>query len=215
MQTLKAYPIMTFESFVLLSPTAFAVPTVMTRLDPNSLIQGMLDDPSDLTFSHHIHLFAFPPFSAADIPANEPHAPPHTATHIATIDLPDFRTDLEANLPPPRLSLRTDPPPRHTMPTHPVDRVIAFDPDPTSGVCVMEVFCQDPDRDPDPHFVICFLKSALLQYLPAPTSPLLRQAFPRPAPVVSWQTFAPKVRMFGPDLSRSCERALSDWHIVR
>ena len=129
--------------------------------------------------------------------------PPHTAVHIATLDLPRFYVNIMENVPPPRLTIRTDPPPRQTFPTHPEHSPAPFLPTPESGLIVMEVFCQSPNG-PDPHYVICLLKTTLLQYLPAPTSPLLFQAFPRPAPVVQWQTLAPRVRMFGPDMTPSC-----------
>lgn len=193
---------MSFESFVLLSPSALVIPTIITHLDPTSETMDELDNPADLSWTHHLHLYAFPPF--VTFPTSEPHPPPHTATHIATIDLPKFHVDIVANIPPPRLSIRTDPPPRYSFPTHP-ERPVPFLPDPTSGVIIMEVFCQLDNDDPIPHFAICILKKTLLSYLPAPTSPLLLQAFPRPAPVVSWATIAPKVRMFGPDLEEPSE----------
>ncbi len=196
---------MSFESFILLSPSAFVIPTIITHLDPTSETAEELDNPADLSWTHHLHLYAFPPFSAIRMPAlsSEPMPPPHTAVHIATLDLPRFHVDIMQNIPPPRLTIRTDPPPRHTIPAHPEHAPAPFQPMPESGIIVMEVFCQLPDV-PDPHYVICLLKSTLLQYLPAPTSPLLFQAFPRPAPIVQWQTLAPRVRMFGPDLEPSC-----------
>jgi hypothetical protein len=202
-QTLRAFPTMSFESFVLLTPSSFVIPTVLAHLDPASILHERLDDPSDLTWTHHLHLYAFPPLSTTSS-SEGTHQPPHTAVHIATVDLPNFHVDPMRDLPPPRLSIRTDPPPRHTFPTHPIEAPMQFHPDPTSGICVMEFFCQLPNG-PNPHFVMCFLKSALIQYLPAPTSPLLRQAFPRPAPVVAWSTFAPNTRMFGPNLQAACK----------
>jgi hypothetical protein len=206
-QTLRAFPTMSFESFVLLTPWSFVVPSVLAHLDPQSFLHERLDDPSDLTWTHHLHLYAFPPFSSTE-PADrsDPHPPPHTATHVATIDLLPFHVDPMHDMPPPRLNIRTDPPPRHSFPTHPKDSPMQFHPDPESGLCVMEILCQMPGGR-DPHYVMCFPKSALTQYLPAPTSPLLRQAFPRPAPVVPWSTLAPNVRLFGPDLEQACECA--------
>ncbi|GFZ49682.1 hypothetical protein JCM24511_07084 [Saitozyma sp. JCM 24511] len=201
--TLRAFPTMSFESFVLLTPWSFVVPSVLAHLDPQSFLHERLDDPSDLTWTHHLHLYAFPPFSSTE-PADgsDPHPPPHTATHVATIDLLPFHVDPMHDMPPPRLNIRTDPPPRHSFPTHPKDSPMQFHPDPESGLCVMEILCQMPGGR-DPHYVMCFPKSALTQYLPAPTSPLLRQAFPRPAPVVPWSTLAPNVRLFGPDLEQA------------
>ena len=198
---------MSFESFVLLSPSAFVIPTIITHLDPLSDIHDELDDPSDLSWTHHLHVYAFPPFFAIKMPSpqsSEPMPPPHTAIHIATFDLPTFYVDIMEHIPPPRLNIRTDPPPRHTFPTHPDGSATPFAPHPESGLIVMEVYCQLP-RLADPHYVICLLKSTLAQYLPAPTSPLLFQAFPRPAPVIPWATLAPHSRMFGPDCLPACE----------
>ncbi len=208
-QTIRAFPTTSFESFILLSPSAFVIPTIITHLDPTSETAEELDNPADLSWTHHLHLYAFPPFSAIRMPAShsEPMPPPHTAVHIATLDLPKFYVNIMEEIPPPRLTIRTDPPPRHTFPIYPEHAPAPFQPTPESGLIIMEVFCQLPP-DEVPHFVMCCLKSTLLQYLPAPTSPLLFQAFPRPAPVVQWQTLAPRVRMFGPDLEPSCQSSL-------
>jgi hypothetical protein len=186
---------MSFESFVLLSPSAFVIPTVITHLDTLSDTQDDLDNPTDLSFTHHLHLYAFPPFSEV----KDPHAPPHTATHIATLDLPKFHVDFAAHIPPPHITIRTDPPPRYTLPTH---EVTPWMPNPESGVAILEVYCHNPVGR-DPHYVMICQKSTLIQYLPAPTSPLLLQAFPRPAPVVPWETLAPNMRMF--DAEPACE----------
>ncbi|WWC95413.1 hypothetical protein V866_002276 [Kwoniella sp. B9012] len=209
--TLKPPAVSTFESFILLTPTSFLVPSVRTRLRPDSLIQDDLADARDLVFTHHLYIYAFPPFSStANCPttsttsegtnSNEP-APPHTPTQIAIIDLPEFVIDLDENLPPPRLTIRTDPPPRHTFPTHPPENIQQFVPDPESGIIIIEFYCQPLTAAPHnhPHFVMFSLKKTFLAYLPAPTSPLLLQAFPRPAPVVRWESIAPKVRLIGPD----------------
>lgn len=195
---------MSFESFVLVSPSSFVVPTIVTHLDPTSETQDELENPSDLSWTHHLHLYAFPPFSTVKVSPQEPIPPPHAATHVATLDLPNFHVDLLAEIPPVRMTIRTDPPPRHNFPTHPVHNVPRFVPTPESGIMIMEFYCQLP-RQPHPHYVMCFSKSTLTQYLPAPTSPLLSQAFPRPAPVVSWSGFAPHVRVFGPDLLPTSE----------
>ncbi|KAK4688537.1 DNA cross-link repair 1A protein, partial [Tremellales sp. Uapishka_1] len=195
--TLRAPNIMSFESFILLSPTSFVMPTIITHLDPLSSVMEELANTDDLSWSHHLHLYAFPPTPPPN--ASEPDPPAHTATHIATLDLPDFYINIDGDIPPPRLTIRTDPPPRQDFPTHPTGNVSLFQPTPESGMIVMEIFCQMPG-EPDPHYVMCMLKSTLLSYLPAPTSPLLKQAFPRPAPVVPWESLAPKVRLFGPDM---------------
>ncbi|WVR08002.1 hypothetical protein IAU60_005046 [Kwoniella sp. DSM 27419] len=199
--TLKPSGVSTFESFILLSPSAFVIPTVVTRLRADSLIQDNLADPRDLEFSHHLQLYAFPPFSAVTLKEGEPHPPPHAASHVATIDLPKFLVDLEHELPPPRMTIRTDPPPRHTFPTHPPEMPQPFLPDPESGLIILEFYCQPFEGifGAQPHYVLFAHKKTLLAYLPAPTSPLLFQAFPRPAPVIAWNTVAPKVRMIGPE----------------
>jgi len=198
---------MSFESFVLLTPSSFVIPTIITHIDPNSQTAEELDNPSDLSWTHHLRIYAFPlfkPFSQSEVP------PSHTPVHVATIDLPRFHVDILQNIPPPRLNIRTDPPPRHRYPKHP-ETPVSFLPDPESGIVTMEVFCQTPDDEPDPHFAFVTLKKTLINYLPAPTSPLLSQAFPRPAPIVSWETIAPKMRMFGPDLEpQSTFRTLVD-----
>ena len=180
--------------------------TLVTHLDPHSENLGDLDNPIDLSWTNHLQLYAFPPFSSVALPTNPtvPMPPPHTATHVATIDLPTFHVDIFNTIPPPRITIRTDPPPRHTFPTHPRNSSAQFVPSPESGVVILEFHCHLP-RVPNPHYAMCLHKSTLAQYLPAPTSSLLFQAFPRPAPVVSWPTLAPYVRMFGPDLVPSSE----------
>lgn len=205
---------MSFESFVLVSPSSFVVPTIITHLDPHSETLEELEDASDLSWTHHLHLYAFPPFSSVAVPeTSAPLPPPHTATHVTTIDLPSFYVNILEHIPPARMTIRTDPPPRHDFPIHPPNNLPQFVPSPESGLMVMEFYCQIP-RQPNPHYVMCFLKSTLTQYLPAPTSQLLSQAFPRPAPVVPWASLAPHVRVFGPDLestSRSmCRAVLTD-----
>ncbi|WVF68505.1 hypothetical protein IAT40_003272 [Kwoniella sp. CBS 6097] len=199
--TLKPAAVSTFESFVLLTPSSFIIPSVATRLRPDSLIQDDLADARDLEFSHHLLLFAFPPFSSIPLKEGDPHPPPHNAIHVTTIDLPKFHVDLDNDLPPPRMTVRTDPPPRYTFPTHPPEMPQPFLPDPESGTIIVEFYCQPLNElfGRVPHYVLFAHKKTLLAYLPAPTSPLLFQAFPRPAPVLSWNTIAPKVRMIGPD----------------
>ncbi|OCF35179.1 hypothetical protein I316_03221 [Kwoniella heveanensis BCC8398] len=199
--TVKPGGVSTFESFVLLSPSSFIIPSVATRLRPDSLIQDNLADARDLVFSHHLLLYAFPPFSSVPLKEGEPHPPPHNAIQVAVIDLPQFHIDIEGELPPPRMTVRTDPPPRYTFPTHPPEMPQPFLPDPESGTIIVEFYCQPMNElfGRPPHYVMFALKKTFLAYLPAPASPLLFQAFPRPAPVLSWDTIAPKVRMIGPD----------------
>ncbi|WWD20355.1 hypothetical protein CI109_104831 [Kwoniella shandongensis] len=199
--TLRPAAVSTFESFVCLTPSSFIIPTVATRIRPDSTIQDDLANPNDLEFTLHLMLYAFPPFSAVPLREGAPVPPPHTAIHVTTIDLPRFKVDFDAEIPPPRMTVRTDPPPRYTPPTHPVGSPQAFIPDPESGVVVLEFYCQ-PLGHPNgrqPHYVLFTHKKTLLSYLPAPTSPLLFQAFPRPAPVVPFSMIAPKVRFIGPN----------------
>nr|XP_018260252.1 uncharacterized protein I303_07169 [Kwoniella dejecticola CBS 10117]OBR82410.1 hypothetical protein I303_07169 [Kwoniella dejecticola CBS 10117] len=197
--TLKPSAVATFESFILLTPTSFLIPTVRTRLQPNSLIQDDLANPRDLLFSHHLHIYAFPPFSSTQPKEGEAIPPAHTPTEIAIIDLPEFEVDLEEDLPPPRLTIRTDPPPRHTFPQYPSEGIQQFVPDPESGIVIVEFYCQPLQNGNKPHYVLFAQKKTFAAYLPAPTSPLLLQAFPRPAPVIKWESIAPKVRLIGPD----------------
>lgn len=185
---------MSFETFVLLTPWSFAIPTIITHLDRQSDVQDILDDPSDLSWTHHLHIYAFPPFSTVRIIPNEPTPPPHTAVHIKTIDLPRFHVDLNRGIPPPRMSIRADPPPRYTPPTHPEGRQSPFLPDPKSGIFIIDIYGQMP-AEIQPHYQIIMLKSVLLPYLPSSDSSLLTTAFPRPAAIVSFADIAPKVRM--------------------
>ena len=194
---------MSFETFVLLTPWSFAIPTIVSHLDRDSAIQDVSDDPSDLSWTHHLHIYAFPPFSTVKIAQGEPMPPPHTAVHIKTVDLPRFHVDLNRLIPPPRLSIRADPPPRHTPPTHPEGLQSPFLPDPASGIFIIDVYGQMPTALSQPQYQIIMLKSVLLPYLPSSDSSLLTTAFPRPAAVVSWAEIAPKVRMMIPETGPS------------
>ncbi|ORX37649.1 hypothetical protein BD324DRAFT_579245 [Kockovaella imperatae] len=205
--SLRSAGTVSFESFVLLTPTSFAVPVVMTHLDMTSGALGELNNPIDLSFTHHIQLYAFPPFSSTDVPAansSEPMPPPRTPTHIKTIDLPDFYYDLVAGIGPPRLDIRTDPPPRTTFPTFQDGHIQPFVPDPKTGLIIMNVTCQNAGEfsEIDVHFVICMLKETLTKHLPPPTSPLLTKEFARPSTVVRWESIQDDVRIFGPDIER-------------
>jgi hypothetical protein len=194
---------MSFESFVLLSPWSFIIPTIVTHLDITSPNQDDPGDVSDLSWTHHLYIYAFPPLSSTIINAGEPVPPPHTAVHVKTFDLPPFLVNIERGIPPPRMSIRADPPPRITPPTHPDGSQAPFQPLPESGIYIIELYCQMPDTLP--HYQIFMEKATMLQYLPSPDSALLRTAFPRPAVPVPWTDLAPKVRMFGPDLDPSCK----------
>lgn len=192
-----------FEALILLTPSSFVVPTVVTHINAEiEAVDGELDVDAVLSWTHHLRLYAFPPLAnyTPDPDSPEPAAPAHTAVHIATVDLPKFFTALNQNIPPPRLTLRCDPPPRQTFPTHPSSASSGpapFIPDPSTGIFVLEFYCQHPDPDvEDPHFVMIFLKDTLLRLLPPADSPLLTMAFHRPAPIVAWETIAPEVRLF-------------------
>lgn len=183
----------------MLTPWSFVVPTIVTHLDPTSGNQDDLDDPSDLSWTHHLHIYAFAPFSTIRLQPGEPHPPPHSAVHIKTIDLPRFLVDFPRQIPPPRLSIRADPPPRYSPPTHPEGRQAPFHPDPKSGIFIIDIYGQMPEPQQQPHYQIVLLKSVLLPYLPSPDSSLLTTGYPRQAAVVPWANIAPKVRMFIPD----------------
>ena len=195
---------MEFESFILLTPTAIAIPTSMTILDLASPALGDLHNPADISFTYHLRIYAFPPFSETELPTNaaEPMPPPRTPTHVTTIDLPEFHYDLLGGIAPPHLDIRTDPPPRATFPAMQDGHVQPFVPDPSTGLIIINVYCprrgfQGGDQI---HFVICLLKETLVQYLPQPTSPLLKLAFSRPVTVVPWNSISRHVRMIGPDI---------------
>lgn len=196
----------------MLTPWSFVVPTIVTHLDLESPNQGDPGDPSDLSWTHHLYMYAFPPMSSIKVKQGEPVPPHHTAVHVKTLDLPHFLVDIPRLIPPPRLSIRSDPPPRHELPTHPEGMQVPFQPTPESGILIIEVYCQMPDRMP--HYQIITLKSTLTHYLPSPDSPLLRTAFSRPAVPVPWAELAPKVRMWGPDLDPSRKYTLrSESHL--
>jgi hypothetical protein len=202
---------MSFESFVLLSPNSFAVPVINTHLDMESALLDAIDDPSDLHFRHHLYIYAFPPFDSVKLPddPSEPVPPPHRATTVAVIDMPSFHTDFQAHQPPPRMSIRTDPPPRHTFPTHPRTSVQAFAPDPVSGIITIEFLCQlAPPQEA--HYMLVVPKRTLLDFVPGRDDARLRSAMEMPVPATSWASIAPKVRLFGPDMVPSRE-SLQGW----
>lgn len=188
----------TFQSFVLLSPSSLVVPTVIAHLNPDLDVLDEIQNPTDLSFTYHLHLFAFPPFSGDAYTTDPP--PPVPLTHVATIDLPPFFTNLLDNEPPAHVGARTDPPPRAHFPTHPAIAPPPFQPDPESGIAIFEFYFQTMRQEPDPHYVLFMHKTALLRYMPAPTSPLLTKEFSRPAPVIPWDKISPDTRLFGPEL---------------
>ena len=196
---------MSFESFVMLTPSSFMVPIVHTRLDTMSGRNDVLNDISDLSWTHHLNIYAFPPLSSTPVSddPSEPHTPPHTATLVRTLDMPLFDIDLTDERPPPRMAIRADPPPRTEFPTHPVENVQPFVPQPTSGTIIIEFACQTQAM-PFPHYVLAVPRKTLLRYIPPRDSLLLRQARPGPAGVVSWDTLRPDVRLFGPDMIPAC-----------
>ncbi|WVQ75585.1 hypothetical protein IAR50_005213 [Cryptococcus sp. DSM 104548] len=195
--TLTASNASTFESFVMLSPSSFAIPSVKTAIRPEADIVDEMPSHTDLLFTHHLHIYAFPPLSTAEFREGEPAPPPHTATHVTTIDLPRFVVDFEEHIPPPRMTIRADPPPRYTFPLYPLANPQPFVPDPESGVFIIEFYCQ-PLAEVPIHYVMFVMRKTLLGYLPAPTSPLLYQTFTRPAPVVPFANIASKCRLLGP-----------------
>lgn len=201
MQSLKALQTMTFESFVMLTPTSFIIPIVQTRIDITSGRNANLTDLSDLFWTHHLCIYAFPPFSTFPVSSDpsEPVAPPHTATLVRIIDMPTFHVDIQNDIPPPRMNIRADPPPRADAPTHPIENVQPFLPEPKSGTYTIEFSCSTPEI-PFPHFVMVIPKRALLPYVPPRDSPMLRQARPKPMPIVAWDTFRHDVRLFGPKM---------------
>jgi hypothetical protein len=142
-----------------------------------------VSDNDDVTF--HLELYAFP---EGDIPDK-----PYTATHVATIDLPAVDRIMG-------MSARTDPPPRHSFPEHPHRAPPPFAPHPKSGIAIFTFECFP--SIPTTHYALFILKTTLLRYMPAPTSPLLKMPFSKPCPVIPWERIAPYCRLFGPNLDR-------------
>lgn len=190
-----------WSSFVLLTPSSFVVATMRSVLDTNA--DANPNDPDvplnlNVDFTNHLELYAFPEGEIPDTP--------FTATHIATIDLPHFRFDLMRGVAPVRMGARTDPPPRQKFAKYPLHTPPPFAPDPKSGLVIFDIYCHEMHMHADPpHYVLFMLKSTLLRYLPAPTSPLLRETWSRPAPVISWEKIAPHARLVGPDMAEPSE----------
>ena len=185
-----------FESFILLTPCALAIPTVCTRIELGPEVEplGQGHRAARITTTHHIELYSFPPLSTlADVP--EDSSPPFRPVHVTTINLPGFGSERGALAAPPRLSIRADPPPRHTFPTHPVGNPARFVPTPESGLVVVEVHSQTLEF----HYVLCILKSTLLQYLPPLSTSQLDFSDAPPVLSIEWDDIAPYVRLFGPE----------------
>lgn len=176
------------------------IPSLQTTLDPESdATHGDLDNINDLIFSNHLMLYAFPDNGTI------PDAP-WTATHVATIDLPPFEFDILRGQEPPRFSARADPPPRQNLPLYPLHAPAPFAPEPASGIVIFEIHFPDWfNHGRLPHYGLFMLKSTLLRYMPAPTSPLLRETWSRPVPVIPFEKITPFTRMLGPDLQEPSE----------
>lgn len=181
----------------MLTPWSYIVPTVVTRLNADTELNGDLDDLSDLYWTLQLQLYAFPPISS------DPESEPHIATLVATIDLPRMTSGIAHGLGPLAMTIRTDPPPRLTFPAYPLHAPPPFLPDPESGIAIIDLAFHPwlPRRDipSNTRFTVVMLKSTLARYLPAPTSPLLTKPWSRPVPVIPWDTIAPEARVFGPD----------------
>jgi hypothetical protein len=157
-----------------------------------------LDSFSDIQFTHHLELYAFP---EGEVPET-----PYVAIHVATIDLPPFKVQLNRGIMPVRLGARTDPPPRQSFARFPLHAPPPFAPEPSSGIAIFEIHCHSIVLHAEqPHYVLFMLKSTLLRYMPAPTSPLLKETWSRPIPVISWDKIAPYSRMLGPQMERPSE----------
>lgn len=201
--SLEAPPHVSFESFVLLTPWSFCIPTCISRLPDAELTPENI---RDLYWTSHLYLYAFPPLN--DVPeAGQGH---WTATHVSTIDMPPFKNDILSGIPPQSMCIRTDPPPRHYNSPYPLHAPPPFLPDPESGVAIINFTLQTnmfPMRNPNVDFTSMFTlivqKKTLIKHLPEPTSPLLKQTFSRPVPVVPWKKLAPNCRLLGPDRTQT------------
>lgn len=198
-------------SFQLLTPTSF----IVTAYRPVAEV----DDAHDLDFSHHLDLYAFPPFDQLPSDSDRRWRP----TLVKTFDLPRFTTDLRNNILPPQLGVRVEPPPRQSFPEYPLHAPPPFVPDPATGVVLVSVRQQllnmeEPDDIDVLHFMFVFPKPLLLSYLPDiddMDERLARNTFIPPAAVtisekqleelwddvprtVTWDELAPHVRALGP-----------------
>ncbi|KAL1412093.1 hypothetical protein Q8F55_003090 [Vanrija albida] len=185
---LEAASTQSFTSFVLLSPTSFVIPTVVQRIDATLGRIADITDLSDITFAYSLNVYSFPSFSG--VPLEELPATAYTPVPVSVVQLPDFSYDLNRGIPPPMTTIRTDPPPRHQYATHPLHAPPPFRPDPESGIAVVEVH-----TGTDAHYVMILHKAALQQHVPERLP-----AKDAPVPVVPWESIAPSVRVFGPDV---------------
>lgn len=196
--SLEAPDHVSFESFVLLTPWSLCIPTCVSRLPDGELTPQNI---RDLFWTSHLYLYAFPPL--ADVPEA---GGTWTAIHVSTVDMPPFKNDVLRGVPPMQMMIRTDPPPRHYNSPYPLHAPPPFLPDPESGVAIINFTLQQhifPVRntglDFSSMFTLVVQKKTLIKHLPEPTSPLLKQTFSRPVPVVSWAKLAPNSRLLGPD----------------
>lgn len=199
------------QSFQLLTPTSFIVTAFRAVAE--------VDDAHDLEFSHHLDLYAFPPFDRLPADSERRWRP----TLVKTFDLPRFTTDLRNNILPPQPSLRVEPPPRQTFPEYPLHGPPPFVPDPTSGVVLVSLRQQllnieEPDDIDVLHFMFVFPKPLLISHIPsvpdmeerlarnALIPPLATTISPEQLTAlwadvprtVPWDELAPYVRALGP-----------------
>lgn len=80
----------------------------------------------------------------------------------------------------------------------------AFAPNAESGIITIEFNCQ-LNEPLEAHYMMVIPKRTLLDLVPSGDDPRLKAAGPFHAPVVLWETIAPRVRLFGPDVVPSGE----------
>ncbi|CAK9784540.1 hypothetical protein CC85DRAFT_283040 [Cutaneotrichosporon oleaginosum] len=196
-----------FESFVLLTASSFCVTATVARVSNGELAPDDLTPEAfrELYWTHHLHLYAFPPIS------DHPAGAPWTAQHVSVINMPSINNRFLRGIPPMQMSIRTDPPPRTFNSPYPMHAPPPYLPDPESGVAIVTFVQQrgffplNPLLPTAPTFTLIVAKATLAKLLPEPTSPLLKQTFSRPVPVVPFSRLAPDCRFFGPDRVMSCE----------
>ncbi|BEJ12414.1 hypothetical protein CspHIS471_0208740 [Cutaneotrichosporon sp. HIS471] len=200
--SLEAPEHVSFESFVLPTPSSFCITATVARLPDATLAPDDLtpDAFRQLFWTHHLYLYAFPPL------ADQPENGPWTAQHVSTIDMPPIKNKFLQGVPPMAMTIRTDPPPRTFNSPYPLHAPPPYLPDPESGVAIITFTLQqgllpmiNPELPENPMFTLIVLKSTLAKLLPEPTSPLLKQTFSRPVPVVPFKHLAPDCRLLGPD----------------
>lgn len=191
-----------FESFVLLTPSSFCIPVTIARLPDAALAPDDLTPAAfrQLFWTHHLYLYAYPPLGDH---AGSGH---WTAQHVSTVDMPPIKNRFLQGVPPMAMGIRTDPPPRTFNSPYPLHAPPPYLPDPESGVAIITFALQahffpmfNPELPDNPVFTLIVYKSTLAKLLPEPTSPLLKQAFSRPVPVMPFKRLAPDCRLLGPD----------------